>query len=209
MPNETVTLPTPDKKAPAITATLVYLETSEDSGRLMYLHRIKHCGTSFELSASAELYWLGLHTAMNDLAHEVETLDIKFDLLVAPPSSAAHLYAPYRAELKRRFGGAEDISGDFSRREGAAKSARSSSLQEIIDSWTFALPDSVPDGERVNVLFVDDVYAGGKSAAAAHHHLQKWLAGRPIALTIACPLRTIPSRVERVDYLALAGQGEG
>ena len=187
----------------------MYLETSKQNGRLMYLHRIKHIGPSFELSAGAEAYWLGLESSTHALADAVASLGIaKFELVVAPPSSSAHLYAPYRAALKRRLEYFEDVSGDLGRAPEAGRSARLESVNEVIDSWVFDPPEVRPATDPVNVLFIDDVYAGGKTAAAAHHHLAQWLGGRRIALTIACPLKAVASQADRVDEMALAGPSE-
>jgi hypothetical protein len=201
MPTERIELPC--LTAP-IEAELVYLQTTKVRGKVIYLHDIKQNGKHYENTDVAEAYWLEQNTNMTALTSEVENnRHDDFTFLVAPPSDAAHLYAPYRVHLKTRYRCAEDISADFDRKPGV-KAGTTRSTRALLDALRFDSPEILPDAEIIDVLFVDDVYAGGHTAAAIFHKLQEWLVGKTTRMTLACPLRAVPDAGSRIDYHSLA-----
>lgn len=175
MPQELLSLPN------SVIVQLVYLRRLPNLGDMIHLHAVRSPrapaapSTETSYKAMAPFY-------STRLANELRTVVGKIDAVVSPPSSRNDAEI-YRNRILETLP-AVDLTPRFSRK-GLLKSATASSWTEIFSELSYAAT-----GDEANfnsVVVVDELVAGGKTAAAVIQHLHDAGLPKSCIITIAAP----------------------
>lgn len=168
---------------------VVYIQNGRsDLGDFAFLQIRKRSMLAATVISSQAIYGKRLVTAPKELAEMVAG---PFEAIVAPTSGSPELIEPYFRALREKFPSLRDLS-PFVARGGSVEASDSDvSTQDVKRDMNVGSPNL--DGIS-SLLFVDDVFGRGKTAAALLSSLHDAGLNAKCKMTVAVPLFMGPER---------------